>query len=138
MADLAWEDEGDDDLEDDVLRDVHPNTLLISRTLTDDAFVGRLSKYVFQRLPSQAHISLTYHQEIACYIKYHLSPTLKEILHGSTDRWYIWVACCTIFYKEGNYEEKAERWSSFRSASLPFCYLDTPFIPIKPLTHLTP
>ena len=65
--------EGESDYEDDILGDIRPNLLCISRTLTDDVFVGRLSKYVFQREPNQEHIVLTYHQELALYIRYKIS-----------------------------------------------------------------
>ena len=109
------EEENEEQFEDDVLRGVHPHTLLIERTRTDDTFTGRLSKYVFQRRPFQEHISLTHHQELAIYIRFHILPLLREILYDSTDRWFVWLAACITYYKENRVEETCERWSSFRS-----------------------
>ena len=113
------EEEDEEQFEDDVLDDIHPHMLLIERTRTDDTFTGRLSKYVFQRAPFQEHISLTHHQELAIYIRFHVLPLLREVLHDSTDRWYFWLAACISYYKENQVEETCERWSSFRSESNP-------------------
>ena len=108
------DDNEEEELEGDILGDIREDTLLISRHLTDDNFVGRLSKFVFQRLPTQSHIFLTYQQEISVYIRFHILPTLREILYDSPDRFYIWIAANTQFFKDGSFETKCERWSSFR------------------------
>ena len=111
------EEEGEEQYEDDVLSDINPTTLLIQRTRTDDTFVGRLSKYVFKRLPSQDHILLTHHQEIAIYIRYHILPLLREILYDKMDRFFIWQAACIEYFKENDPEQITTRWSSFRNAN---------------------
>ena len=109
------EEEEEEDYEDDILQDAGPHMLIIERTRTDDSFVGRLSKFVFQRAPSQDHISLTYHQEITLYIRYHILPLLREILYDSRERFFIWLASCAEYYKDSNNLEICQRWSSFRN-----------------------
>ena len=109
------EEEEEEHYEDDILQDAGPHMLMVERRRTDDSFVGRLSKYVFQRAPYQEHISLTYHQEITLYIRYHILPLLREILHGSRERFFIWLAACAQYYKENDSSEICERWSSHRN-----------------------
>ena len=117
MEEEQLEEEGEEQYEDDVLSEINPDTLLIQRTRTDDTFVGRLSKYVFQRLPSQDHILLTHHQEIAIYMRYHILPLLREILYDGTDRFFIWQAACIEYFKENDPQQTTTRWSSFRNAN---------------------
>ena len=107
-------DEEESDLEDDILNDINPNTLRISRHLTDDLFVGRLTKWVFQREPQQDQIRLDYSTEIAFYIRFHILPLLREILYGKEDRYYIWLASNIQFRHETKIDETCNRWSSFR------------------------
>ena len=114
---LAEEEEEEEQYEDDVLNDINPDTLLIKRTRTDDTFVGRLSKFVFQRLPSHENVFLTPHQEIAIYMRYHILPLLREILYGRTDRFFIWQAACIEYFKENDPQQITTRWSSFRNAN---------------------
>ena len=117
MEEPLEEEEGEEQYEDDVLNDINPDTLLIQRTRTDDTFVGRLSKFVFQRLPSHENIFLTPHQEIAIYIRYHILPLLREILYDRTDRFFIWQAACIEYFKENDPQQITTRWSSFRNAN---------------------
>ena len=58
---LAEEEEEEEQYKDDVLNDISPDTLLIQRTRTNDTFVGRLSKFVFQRLASHENVFLMPH-----------------------------------------------------------------------------
>ena len=114
MEESDEDSEHESDFEDnDILNNVDPNILRISRHLTDDLFVGRLSKWVFQRMPQQEHVRITYATEIAIYIRFHVLPLLREILFGTNERYYIWVACNTQFKHETK-EETCNRWSSFR------------------------
>ena len=107
------ESESESDLED-IINDVDPNLLQIERFLTDDLFVGRLSKYVFKRAQFQEHVRLTYSTEITLYIRHHILPTLREILIGKDSRFYIWLATNIEFRHETNTQETCNRWSSFR------------------------
>ena len=115
----------DNDNDNDNESDIPADLLTVTRTLTDDLFVGSMSKYIFQREPSCAWKRFIAQEELTFYLKFHLQPTLREILSDTSHRFFLWIAAEIQFVKliqddtqdDNDRTEECQRWSSMRNQS---------------------
>ena len=56
--------EDQDNLDEDLYHDLSPNSLLIQSTLTDDAFTGAATKYIFKRQDGEHTKRFIFEEEV--------------------------------------------------------------------------
>ena len=113
------DDDDDDDVNDNRFNDNVNLPIVITHTLEDCAFVGRMSKHIFRRqqTPDNMNQRFCLEEELTFIITRYLNPLLKEILsrdnYGS--QYYVWLAIETSYEKPMEENVKISRWSSLRN-----------------------
>ena len=74
--------------------------------------IGRLSKWVWERKDSHAHIRLSHLEELFYFIHFHAKPKLLSILNEHKhSKLYMWIACNLKFQHGQNLDEFCTRYS---------------------------